>query len=161
MAETSPQYNGKSRALSALRIWGVALVSSSFVLVVSLIIQWVIYDDWLHETGPLRIVGTCFAALLTFAFVYRWLLSLRQHEEQMLRRFDTIAAMNDRIRNALQVIEVTTYASAPEATEHVRNAVELIDEALRGVVAEARVPSKKPATVQKDPIRRQSKAGSA
>ncbi len=141
MADDLSRYTRKSRVLSPTRIWAVALVSSSLVLVVSLIIQWLIYDDWLHETGPLRIVGTCLAALLTFIFVHRWLLSVRKHEREMLRRFDTIAAMNDRIRNALQVIEVTTYASAPQATEHVKSAVETIDEALRGVVAEAIVPS--------------------
>jgi hypothetical protein len=46
-----------------------AFVASSFVLFVSLLIQWVVYDDWLHKTGPLRIVGTVIAALITFFFV--------------------------------------------------------------------------------------------
>lgn len=130
----------QSRVLSPWRILLFAVVSSWLVLAVSLAIQWLIYNDWLHETGPLRIVGTTVAAGLTFAFVYRWLLTLREHDQDMLRRFDTIAKMNDRIRNALQVIECTTFAVAPEATDHVKSAVAVIDEALRGVVAETGIP---------------------
>ncbi len=57
----------------------------------------------------------------------------------MLRRFKTIAEMNDRIRNALQVIACTAFASNPDATEHVRQAVKTIDGALQGLVADERL----------------------
>jgi hypothetical protein len=114
-----------------------AIFASSFVLIISLVLQWVIYDDWLHQTGPLRIVGTVMAALITFVFVYRWLQAEARRRAELMQRFATIAHMNDRIRNAVQAIEFTTYVSDPAAAEHVRQAVEVIDDALRGVVEEA------------------------
>jgi hypothetical protein len=45
--------------------------------------------------------------------------------------------MNDRIRNALQAIECLTYLSQPQATEAVRQSVEVIDDVLREVLADA------------------------
>jgi hypothetical protein len=51
----------------------------------------------------------------------------------MLLRFETIARMNDRVRNALQTIECVTYLSDPEATQPVREAVEVIDDVLQDV----------------------------
>jgi hypothetical protein len=55
----------------------------------------------------------------------------------MLRRFETIGQMNDRIRNALQAIECATYATNPQATEPVRNAVDVIEGVLQEVLIEA------------------------
>ena len=136
--------NGSLRRSSYVRLVLFSIFASSFVLITSLVVQRLIYDDWLHQTGSLRIVGTCIAAALTFVFVFRWLQAEAQRRSEMLQRFETIARMNDRIRNALQVIECTTYASAPQATEHVKTAVEAIDEALRGVI-EAAAPSSVPA----------------
>lgn len=126
---------------SSLRILLFSAIASFSVLLSSLILQWVIYDDWLHRTGPMRIVGTCVASLLTFAFVFRWQAAQRQRQQEMLNRFELIARMNDRIRNAVQAIEFSTYASNPAAAEHVRQAVEVIDEALRGVTAETTPPA--------------------
>ncbi len=54
----------------------------------------------------------------------------------MLRRFERIAEMNDRIRNALQVIECVTYASNPQATAPVRDAVDVIEGVLHEVLIE-------------------------
>ena len=125
---------GSIKGESAFRLLLFSIFASSFVLVISLVLQWLIYDDWLHQTGPLRIVGTCIAAAVTFLFVYRWLGTQARRRMEMLQRFNTIARMNDRIRNAVQAIEFTTYASNPAAAEHVRRAVEVIDEALRGVI---------------------------
>jgi len=123
-----------------------ALAASGFVLVVSFLLQWFIYDDWLHQTGPLRIVGTTVAAVLTFVFVHRWQCAMRDRQTDMLRRFEIIARMNDVIRNALQIIEVTTYATDPATTQHVREAVTVIDSALEGMVA---VTSPQPAAPKK------------
>jgi hypothetical protein len=55
----------------------------------------------------------------------------------MLQRFETIARMNDRVRNSLQTIECVTYLSRPESTEPVREAVEVIDGVLQEVLADA------------------------
>ena len=100
-------------------------------------IQWLVYDDWLHRTGPLRIVGTCIAAVVTFGFVLRWQLAVRERQREMMRRFEAISYMNDRIRNALQAIECVTYLSQPEATDSVRQAVDAIDVVLREALADA------------------------
>lgn len=115
----------------------ISLLTSFFVLGVSLIIQWVVYDDWLRRTGPLRIVGTSIAALVTFGFMLRWQYSIRERQREMMRRFELISHMNDRIRNALQAIECVTYISYPHATDTVRQEVDAIDEVLRAVISDA------------------------
>jgi len=102
--------------------------------VTSVALQWLVYDDWMHQTGPVRLIGTAIAAILTFMFIYKWLLSERARQAELLRRFEVIAQMNDRIRNAVQAIACTNFAYHPEAAQDVRQAVGIIDEALRGVV---------------------------
>jgi hypothetical protein len=107
------------------------------VLAASLVMQWLVYDDWLHQTGPLRIVGTSIAALVTFIFALRWQISVRERQLEMVRRLEMILGMNDRIRNALQAIECVTYVAQPEATESVRQSVNVIDSVLKEVLAES------------------------
>jgi hypothetical protein len=104
------------------------------VLTVSLLIQLLVYDDWLHRTGPLHVIGASIAALLTFVFVVRWQLAVREKQREMIARFERIAQMNDRIRNALQAIEFATYAARSPAAEPVRDAVESIDKVLTEVL---------------------------
>jgi hypothetical protein len=113
-----------------------SFLASCCVLAASLLIQWFVYDDWLHQTGPLRIVGTSIATVVTFGFVLRWQYAVREKQREMLRRFETILHMNDTIRNALQAIECVTYLSQPEATESVRQAAQDIDVVLREVLAD-------------------------
>ena len=107
------------------------------VLAGSLLVQWLVYDDWLHQTGPLRVVGTCIAALVTFVFALRWQIAVRERQLEMVRRLEMILRMNDRIRNALQAIECLTYVAQPEATDSVRQSVNVIDSVLREVLAES------------------------
>lgn len=114
-----------------LQIVLVSVVASCLVFAISLALQWIVYDDWLHRTGPMRFVGTTLAALLTFTVIVQWQIARREKERELLRRFQTISEMNDRIRNALQVIECTVYVSQPKATEPIRQAVDAIDAALR------------------------------
>jgi hypothetical protein len=135
--------------ISRLRIFLISLVGSFLVLVVSLVIQWLVYDDWLHRTGSLRIVGTSIAAILTLLFMLRWQYSIREQQREMIRRFELISHMNDRIRNALQAIECVTYISYPEATETVRREVNGIDEVLRDVLFETGVIQKRSTTSRK------------
>lgn len=127
------------RIPSHVQIFLISLATSFFVLAVALLIQWLIYDDWLRRTGPLRIVGTSIAALLTLLFMLRWQYSVREQQREMIRRFELISHMNDRIRNALQAIECVTYVSRPEETEAVRREVNAIDRVLRDVLSETRV----------------------
>jgi hypothetical protein len=128
---------------SARPIWSRAKIVvfstavAGSVLAGSLLAQWLIYDDWLHQTGPLRIVGTCIATVLTFIFALRWQSAIRERQLEMVRRMEMILRMNDRIRNALQAIECLTYVAQPEATESVRQSVNMIDSVLREVLADS------------------------
>ena len=120
---------------SAIRIAVYCFLSSCSVALVSLTLQWLIYKDWLHDVGPVRLVGTVLAALTTFFLVWHWQEGIRQRRVDTQRRLQIIAQMNDRIRNALQAIECITYIE-DKSTVAVRQAVDTIDDALRGVVTD-------------------------
>jgi hypothetical protein len=107
------------------------LAAAFCVLILSLTFQWIVYQDWLHPTGPLRLIGTLIATILTFILVARWQLLARQRRREMLERLHAIRQMNDRIRNALQAIECVSFLTRPEATGQIRQAVDEIDVALR------------------------------
>ena len=133
----------RSRAATPLRqqisstgsIVLVAFVSGLAALGTVILLQWLIYIDWLHRTG-IRLVGSVIAGVVTSVFAYFWQCAVRERRAEMLRRFETISRTNDRIRNALQIIELTTYATNPEATEPVRVAVDVIEGVLHEVLAE-------------------------
>lgn len=111
-------------------------MSGFAVFTAAIWLQWLVYDNWLHIAGPLRLTGSVLAGALTFAFTLRWRSAVDQQRMETLHRFERIAQMNDRIRNALQVIECVTYATNPEATAPVRNAVDVIEDVLHEVLAE-------------------------
>jgi len=117
-------------------IWLFSVLAGLSVFALAIFIQWLIYNDWLHDHGPVRVVGSTLAAALTIAGVWRWQLVVRQRKLEMLRRFETIKWMTDRIRNSLQAIECVTYAASREATEPVRIAVDVIEGVLDEVLAE-------------------------
>jgi hypothetical protein len=108
----------------------------------AVLLQWFIYDDWMHKVGPLRLVGSAFASALTFAYVYHWQLGLRERKVEMLRRFERIRSMNDRIRNSLQTIELVVYATNPHVTNPVKDAVDTIESVLREVLVETNAGSR-------------------
>jgi Flp pilus assembly protein TadB len=122
---------GRYGLRSSLEIILSALVVSLLVFAGSLVLQWVVYEDLLLRTGQWRITGTALATILTFLFLYRWQLAERKRQREMQQRLDIIGEMNDRIRNALQIIQVTSYLSQPNATAPIREAIDAIDVALR------------------------------
>lgn len=142
---------------SKLLIWCAALLCGFSVLAIALGLQWLIYNDWMHGQGPVRVVGSLTAALLAFFFALRLQVSARERKLEMVRRFETIASMNDRIRNALQVIECATYATNPQATAPVRDAVNVIEDVLMEVIEEvhpqAPIPARNGASDQVKAIR--------
>lgn len=125
-----------SQIASDAAIWLIALLAGIVVFAFAIFIQWLIYNDWLHDRGPVRIVGSGLAGALMFLSVWRWQLTVRQRRLEMLRRFETIKWMTDRIRNSLQAIECLTYAANPDVTEPVRKAVNVIESVLNEVLAE-------------------------
>jgi uncharacterized membrane protein len=126
---------------SEVRIWLLSVFCGFAVFAIAVFMQWLIYDDWLHDKGPVRIVGSILAAGLAFAVAVRWQFAIRRRKVEMLHRFETIKWMNDRIRNSLQAIECVTYAADPQATESVRNAVDAIEDVLHEVLADSQPPS--------------------
>jgi hypothetical protein len=83
-----------------------------------------------------EIAGSVLAGLLMILLVFRTLHSSRQRNKEMIERLEEIRWMNDRIRNSLQTIECITYAAAPQATEDVRNAVDVIEGILNGFLVD-------------------------
>ncbi len=122
---------------SDIKIWLIAVLCAVIVFATAIFMQWLIYDDWLHDKGPVRVVGSLLAGGLTFAVVVRWQFAIRWRKVEMLRRFESIKWMTDRIRNSLQAIECITYAADPQATNSVRTAVDAIEEVLHEVLAES------------------------
>jgi Flp pilus assembly protein TadB len=120
------------RAMSRLAIWMISLGSALFVLGLALFLQWFIYTDWMHRNGQLRIVGAVLAALLTWFVVLRWQQAARRRQLELIQRLETIRWMNDRIRNALQSIDLLAFAHS-EAAEQVRGSVDTISAVLHEV----------------------------
>ncbi|MGE5061495.1 MAG: hypothetical protein ACM3N3_19795 [Betaproteobacteria bacterium] len=147
---------------STTRIVLLSLFISLCVLAFALLAQWLVYHDWFHQSGPIRIVGTLLASILTFLFALRWLYAVRQGQLDMLRRFETIAQMTDRIRNAMQAIELVTFVSQPDAMGSVRDAVQVIDAVLREALEQTRSSAataqqnQRPAVSSHTPVRRHS-----
>jgi hypothetical protein len=131
-----PEPTLSRQVLSKSSILLFSFVSGFGVFTAVVWLQWLIYDEWLHWSGPLRFTGSVTAGVLTFAFALRWQSAVRQQKIEMLHRFEKIAQMNDRIRNALQVIECVTYAASPHATAPVRDAVDIIEGVLHEVLAD-------------------------
>ena len=119
------------KTVPVLRIALMSAVLSFSVFGTALLSQWIVYDDWLRQTGPVRLLGTSFAAIITFLFTLRWQLGVQAREREARLRLETIRQMNDRIRNALQIIECLVHVEQPEATFQIRGAVDAIDAALR------------------------------
>ncbi len=105
------------------------------MLGISVLLQWLVYDDWMHRTGPLQIAGSLLTAALATFVVLRWQIGIRRRREEMLRRFRSIERMNDRIRNSLQTIDLLAFVNS-SATEQVRSAVDSIAAVLHEVLEE-------------------------
>jgi hypothetical protein len=125
------------RITSEPAIWFYSIAAGLAVFALAIFLQWLIYDDWMHRSGPLRIVGSALAAILACVVAHRWQLAIRLRKIEMLHRFETIKWMNDRIRNALQAIECLTYAADPTATDSVKGAVDVIEGVLNEVLVNA------------------------
>lgn len=123
---------------SNARIWLFSAVAGSAAFTITLLIQWLVYDDWMHWKGPLRVVGSTLAGALASVLAAHWQSVWRRRKLELLRRFETIAQMNDRIRNALQAIQCVDYAANFRSTESVQSAVCTIDRVLKEVLSGVR-----------------------
>ena len=128
---------------SVISVWFFAIACGMGVSFADLALQWLVYDDWMHRGGPLRLVGSAIAFMLTFAFAYRWQLAARKRRLETLRRFETIRWMNDRIRNSLQAIECVVYVTNPHVTDPVKDAVDTIERVLEEVLSNTHPESRR------------------
>jgi hypothetical protein len=115
-------------------IWFYSVLSGVLTLGAAIFIQWLVYDDWLHQAG-LRLTGSVLAGLFLGSLVFRSLWHAREKRRRMLELLQSIRWTNDRIRNSLQAIECVTYAASPEITEDVKNAVDNIENILNDLLA--------------------------
>ena len=125
---------------SETSIIALSVLSGLSVFALALILQWVIYDDWLDRNGPVRVVGSAISCLLTAFFVYRWQEAKRAEKIEVLKRIETIRWMNDRIRNSLQAIECLVFAANPHVTDPVRDAVDAIEDVLQEMLSDTPSP---------------------
>jgi hypothetical protein len=114
-----------------------SLLAGVAVFSIAVLLQWLIYDDWMHRSGPVRLVGSLLSFVLTSFFVSWRLRAIRAEKIEVLRRFETIRWMNDRIRNSLQAIECLVFATNPHVTDPVREAVDSIERVLQEMLKEA------------------------
>lgn len=129
----------------------LSLFSGMGVFSIAILLQWLVYDDWLHANGPLRLVGSVLALVLTTAFVFRWQEAKRREKIAVLRRLETIKWMNDRIRNSLQAIECVVYANHRHVTDRVRDAVDVIEGALEEMLSSTHATFAAEATSNREP----------
>lgn len=115
-------------------IWFYSVVSGVLTLGAAIFIQWLVYDDWLHQAG-LRLTGSVLAAVFLGSLVFRTLWHAREKRRRMLELLQSIRWTNDRIRNSLQAIECVTYAASPEITADVKGAVDDIEGILNDLLA--------------------------
>jgi hypothetical protein len=130
--QTSPARQIPSRTSIVL----LSILSGLGTFSIAILLQWLIYDDWLHANGPLRLVGSVLTFVLTSIFVFRWQEAKRQEKIAVLKRLETIRWMNDRIRNSLQAIECVVFANHQHVTDPVRDAVDLIENVLEEMLSE-------------------------
>jgi hypothetical protein len=115
-------------------IWFISIVSGAMALGGAISIQWLVYDDWLHDAGPLRLAGSVLAGLFLGALVFRSRRHAREKRRRMVEHLHAIRWTNDRIRNSLQAIECVTFAAAPQIAEDVKNSVDSIEHILNDLL---------------------------
>ena len=125
----------KLRVLSDLEIWLISGAVGVGVFLLTLAIQWIIYDRVLHQDG-LRFVGSAIAALLAMALAQYMKTTSRNDRITEIRRLEAIAVLNHHIRNSLQTIAVCS--SDEKATAAIRQSIDRIERVLNDVMPSMR-----------------------
>jgi hypothetical protein len=116
---------------SDAEIWVLSLGSGVVVFFVALVIQWIIYDRFLHQDG-LRFVGSVISGACAALLVHGMSLQTRRSRLSELHRLECIALMNHHIRNALQAIVCCSGSS--ESAEIIHDSVNRIERVLSDVL---------------------------
>ena len=114
--------------------WGIALLSMLFALFVFVLgfgLDWTL----LHDRDSIRRTlefSDGIAALICGIVFLLFLRSYRQQRAMLRQRIEVIANMNHHVRNALQVIEFTSYSNSDkEKLTAIKSSVNRIQWALR------------------------------
>jgi hypothetical protein len=124
----------------------ILILSQASGLVVflgALVIQWIIYDRFLHQDG-LRLVGSVIAGGFGALLVHVMNLQTRRSRLSELRRLEDIALLNHHIRNALQAIVCCSGSS--ESAEIIHESVDRIERVLYDVLGRIEREPKAPET---------------
>lgn len=114
--------------------WGIAFLAlcfAIFVFVLGFGLDWTLLHDKDSIRRTLEFSDASSAAICGLVFLLL-LRSYRQRRAMLRQRVEVIANMNHHVRNALQVIEFTSYSNADkEQFEAVKSSVNRIQWALR------------------------------
>ncbi len=86
---------------SPKRIWMLSLMTGGAAFTITLLLQCMIYDDWMHWQGLLKIVGSTLAGVIAATLAAHRQSVLRKKNIQLLRRIESMPQITDRLRNAL------------------------------------------------------------
>jgi signal transduction histidine kinase len=122
---------------SSLSNWKLALLAAVAALLVFCIgagLDWFVLHE--NESRTIAIsVSDSLAALIAGALVFRLLQYERVRRRQLRKRLEIIAEMNHHVRNALQVISLSTYSSADQRElAAIKESVNRIQWALREIL---------------------------
>ena len=143
-ASPSPAPASKGRKSWLLRASGLEFASIAAALALLIFsvgawMDWLVLDRMVSYRAMLA--SDVAVAVLAGLLLFKVLQDARRHHREVLRQMETIAEMNHHIRNALQVIAYhnVRHPSSDQAMEHVGEAVERIEWALREVLPERRL----------------------
>lgn len=110
------------------------MLSGSIVLLVTVGLDWILLRDQVPKAIIINLSDVV-AAIIIAILSYKLFRYQQDRERAVLRRLETISAMNHHIRNALQVISYSNLNTTNEKeVQAVRDAVARITWALREVL---------------------------
>lgn len=134
-AAERPESGLRSFPYSGWKMFALAAISALVVFFIAAGIDWIVV---LHENASRTIaisVSDSIAAAIAGVLVFRLLQYERARRRQLRQRLEIIAEMNHHVRNALQVISLSTYSSADQQQlVAIRESVSRIQWALREVL---------------------------
>ena len=111
---------------------GVAFAGIVFLLTV--VVQWLVYDFVLRDPGGIRLIAPMVAALSSGAFVVSLNLARRRERISISERLRAIVEMNHHIRNALQVMVYHEAMNRDGESPEMQDAIRRIEWTLHSVV---------------------------
>lgn len=114
LAENSAAANGlRSYPFSNWKVAALAAIAALLVFLIGAGLDWFVLHE--NESRSIAIsVSDTLAAVIAGILVFRLLQYERDRRRRLRQRLEVIAEMNHHVRNALQVISLSTYSSADQ-----------------------------------------------